>query len=90
MTEVFYTVEIENAALKMLKKLDKRTLKRITDVVDSLRRNPRPDNVRKLTGNDSLYRVRVGDYRVIYQIQDKKLVVLVVRIGSRASVYKNL
>ena len=52
--------------------------------------DPRPDGVRKLTDHNSLYRVRVGDYRVIYRIQDMKLVVLVIRIGSRADVYKNL
>ncbi len=90
MTEVFYTIEIENSALKELKKLDRKTRKRISNVIDSLRNNPRPESVRKLTGSDSLYRVRVGDYRVIYQIQDKKLVVLVVRIGSRGDIYKSL
>ena len=82
--------EIENSALKELKKLDGRTRKRIINVIESLRHNPRPDSVRKLTDSDSLYRVRVGDYRVIYQIQNKKLLVLVVRIGSRGDVYKNL
>lgn len=90
MTEVLYTLEIENSALKELKKLDGRTRKRIINVIESLRHNPRPDSVRKLTDSDSLYRVRVGDYRVIYQIQNKKLLVLVVRIGSRGDVYKNL
>lgn len=90
MTGKIYKIEIENSALQFLKKLDKGTQRRIVASVQSLATNPRPDGVRKLTNSDGLYRVRVGDYRVVYQIQDNRLLVLVIRIGSRTDIYKNL
>lgn len=90
MTGKTYKIEIENSALKFLKKLDKGTQRRIIASVQSRATNPRPDGVRKLTNSNGLYRVRVGDYWVVYQIQDNRLLVLVVRIGSRADIYKNL
>ena len=50
--------------------------------------NPRPQGVKKLRDGDNLYRLRVGDYRVIYQIQEKRLIVLVIAVGHRAEVYR--
>jgi mRNA interferase RelE/StbE len=55
----------------------------------SLQNNPRPQGVKKLAGEDDLYRLREGDYRIIYTIQDKDLVVLVVKIGDRKEVYRS-
>ena len=56
MTEKAYKIDIENAALKALKKLDKGTKRRVKEAIDSLATNPRPDGVRKLTDKDGLYR----------------------------------
>ena len=56
--------------------------------IDSLVENPRPQGIKKLAGEEDLYRLRVGDYRVIYQIQEKRLIVLVVGVGHRADVYR--
>ena len=56
--------------------------------MDALAANPRPRGVKKLTGLDDLYRIRVADYRIVYQIQDDRLIVLVVRIGHRKDVYR--
>lgn len=56
--------------------------------MESLAVNPRPHGTKKLVGLDQLFRVRVGDYRIVYQIQDDKLVVLVVGIGHRKDVYR--
>ena len=50
--------------------------------------NPRPPGVEKLAGPDDFYRIRVGDYRIIYQIQDDVLMILVVKIGHRREVYR--
>ena len=50
--------------------------------------NPRPQGSKKLGGEDGLYRIRVGDYRIVYAIRDDILVVLVVRIGHRSEVYR--
>lgn len=54
----------------------------------SLRDNPPPQWVRKLTGEEDLYQIREGDYRIIYTIRDKELIVLVVKIGDRKEVYR--
>lgn len=56
--------------------------------MDALAGDPRPKGVKKLFGLDDLYRIRVGEYRVVYQIQDNRLIVLVVRIGHRKDVYR--
>jgi len=58
--------------------------------IDSLAENPRPQGIKKLAGEEDLFRLRVGDYRIIYQIQEKRLVVLVVGVGHRADVYRGL
>ena len=56
--------------------------------IDALAENPRPQGVKKLGGEGDLYRVRVGDYRIIYQIRERSLIVLIVRVGHRADVYR--
>jgi len=63
---------------------------RIDARIQSLADNPRPPGVEKLGGEERLYRVRVGDYRVVYSIEDDVLLVLVVRIGHRGEVYRKL
>jgi mRNA interferase RelE/StbE len=55
-----------------------------------LKRNPRPNGYKKLKGNENLYRIRSGNYRVVYQIQEKVLIVLVVRIGDRKDIYSDI
>jgi mRNA interferase RelE/StbE len=60
---------------------------RIAAAIDALALQPRPPGCVKLAGNDDLWRIRVGDYRVVYQIHDDLLIVLVVRIGHRREVY---
>jgi mRNA-degrading endonuclease RelE of RelBE toxin-antitoxin system len=53
----------------------------------TLTANPRPQGVKKLAGEDNLHRIREGDYRIIYTIRDKELIVLVVKIGDRKEIY---
>jgi mRNA interferase RelE/StbE len=57
-------------------------------MIDSLAANPRPQGVEKMKGEKNLYRVRTGDYRILYTIEDRKLIVLVVKIGNRRDVYR--
>ena len=84
-----YTVEVGRKARKFLLSLsDKRLRDRLQDAIDGLASNPRPHGCLKMQGEDGLYRVRVGDYRIIYQIQDAVLVVLVVQIGDRHEIYR--
>lgn len=83
-----YRVEISTPAARQFEKLDKPVQIRLKLHIDALAREPRPQGIKKLAGEDDLYRRRVGDYRIIYQIQDKVLLVLVVRIGNRKEVYR--
>ncbi|MDO8136857.1 MAG: type II toxin-antitoxin system RelE/ParE family toxin [Candidatus Brocadiales bacterium] len=86
-----YTIELTPKARRQLRginKYDRHALPRIKARIDGLAYNPRPQGVKKLSGAESLYRVRVGDYRIIYEIQDKALVVLALyhtryRAGSK-------
>ncbi len=81
------TLRIERRPAKFLRALtDKRLYHRLSEAIESLTRNPRPPGSLKLQGADELYRVRVGDYRIIYQIQDAVLVVLVVELGHRREI----
>jgi mRNA interferase RelE/StbE len=82
-----YQVEISRDAIKFLKKLDKKTLYRIQGVIELLSQNPRPPKSKKLT-NKNYWRVRVGDYRIIYEIKDKNLIIVIIRIANRSDVYK--
>lgn len=82
-----YTIEIKPSATKQIKKLSQDLQEQIALTINNLAINPRPDGVKKLKNLDS-YRVRVGDYRIIYKIQDNVLLIIVVRVGHRKDVYK--
>jgi mRNA interferase RelE/StbE len=65
-------------------------LSKIDPNILSLASNPRPVGSKKLKGLENVFRIRVGDYRIVYQIEDKRLIVLVVRVGHRKDIYKGL
>lgn len=81
------TVLVKPSADKALRKVPQNVQKRIVAALDELREDPRPPGCVKLKGEDDLFRIRVGDYRVVYHVQDKMLMVLVVRIAHRKEVY---
>jgi mRNA interferase RelE/StbE len=83
-----YTVQIKASALKALARLPRTDRLRIKARIDSLAAEPRPQGAVKLAGPEGLYRIRVGNYRVVYALSDAALVVLVVRIGHRREVYR--
>jgi mRNA interferase RelE/StbE len=83
-----YRIEFAPAATRQLKKLPRDVQVRLTRKIDTLAERPRPEGVKKLEGEASLYRMRVAHYRVIYTIQDKLRLVLVVTLGKRADVYR--
>jgi mRNA interferase RelE/StbE len=83
-----YSVEIESTARKCLNGVDPLHRARILRVLAALEHDPRPPGARQLAGSDGLWRVRVGDYRVIYSIEDRRLVVIVIRVGHRREVYR--
>jgi len=82
-----YRVEIKKSAVKEIKKLPKQYLKHVLSKIAALAENPRPEGCIKLT-NDNKYRIRVGNYRVLYQIYDELIVVVVVKVAHRKNVYK--
>jgi len=83
-----YRIEFVKQAAKQLKSLPSEEQQKIKIKIDALTNVPRPDGVVKLTGEDNIYRVRVGNYRIIYSIQDEQLLVLVLKIGHRRDVYQ--
>ena len=84
-----YTVEVAPQASKQLAAIPKDYQARIATAISDLRENPRPDGSKKLKGKQiGLYRIRIGSYRVIYSVNDKKLYILVVWIGQRGGAYK--
>lgn len=85
-----YQVELAPAAQRQLKKFSHNVRKAIFKQLELLKLHPRPEGTKKLSGMDNLYRVRAGDYRVIYAINDDVLVVLVLKVGNRKEVYRNL
>ena len=82
-----YTVLIERYAQKQIMKLDKKIIPVIKAAIADLADNPRPYGYKKHKGEDA-YRIRVGDYRVIYEINDDKIIVTVVMVGHRKDIYK--
>jgi mRNA interferase RelE/StbE len=83
-----YRVEIEGAARRRLAKLDRKTFGRIIARVRALADDPRPHGAEKLTDRGDRYRVRVGDYRVVYAIDDAARVVTVAEVGHRSDIYR--
>ncbi|MEH2275523.1 MAG: type II toxin-antitoxin system RelE/ParE family toxin [Nostoc sp.] len=84
-----YKVEILRGALKQLKKIPSELQERVQIKIDDLATEPRPNGVKKLKGEENAYRIRVGDYRVIYDIFDDLLVVNVLEVGHRKNIYKD-
>jgi mRNA interferase RelE/StbE len=85
---VSYTVEFLPSAQRELAALPKDVQRRIANRIDALREDPRPPGVKQLQGVERLYRLRVGDYRVIYSIEGRRLVIVVVKVGHRRDVYR--
>ena len=87
-----YRVTFVPAAAKQLRKLAKNTQARLIATISDLADDPRPNGSKKLAGSEGFIRVRVGDYRVVYTVDDdvKVLEVVVVRIGHRKEVYRFL
>ncbi len=83
-----YRIEFARAAKRQFDKLPRDVQERLRPHVDGLATDPRPHGYKKLTGETDLYRIRIGDYRLIYQIREGQLLVLVVKVGHRRDVYR--
>lgn len=83
-----YNIEWRPSTKKDLKKISKAEVQRIISTVEGLSNQPRPPGSTKLSGSDLTYRIRVGNYRVIYEIHDETILIEVVKIGHRKDVYR--
>ena len=89
MAQKRYTVYVAPAADRDLRKLSNSVQRRIVSAIEALADDPRPPGVKKLAGQaDNLWRIRVSDYRIVYQIQDERIVVLILRVGQRGDIYR--
>lgn len=85
-----YRVEVQAEAAKQLRKLDPPVRRRVLTVLNKLAANPRPHGCVQLTGYPGLWRVRSGDYRIVYTVEDDALLVAVVRVAHRGEVYRQM
>jgi len=83
-----YRIEFSPTAERQFKKLLKEVQARLKHRIDILAENPFPRGVRKLSAEEDLYRLRIGDYRIIYQVQGKALLILILKLGHRKNVYR--
>ncbi|SDL07883.1 type II toxin-antitoxin system RelE family toxin [Tessaracoccus oleiagri] len=82
-----YRIELAPAALRQLRKLDRAAQRRVQAAIELLATEPRPPGAKKLVGGTGEWRVHTGDYRVVYQIDDDVLRVLVIAVGHRKEIY---
>lgn len=83
-----WRLEITERAVKQIAKLDKPIRERVVRAIDGLATDARPQGATRLVGQDDVWRIRVGDYRILYTVIDQELVVLVVRVAHRSHVYE--
>ena len=83
-----YSVEFTSAAARAIRKLPKNVRTRLLDATEGLRDDPRPSGSRRLIGTEFAWRIRIGDYRMFYEIEDDLLLVTVVRAAHRREVYR--
>jgi mRNA interferase RelE/StbE len=84
-----YTIELSPEALKTLRRMrDRRLHERLTEAIGTLASEPHPPGAKKMAGTPDEWRIRVGEWRVIYRIEDGRLVVLVLRVAPRGDVYR--
>ncbi len=83
-----YSILIKKNVIKVLESIPRRTLYKLNDVIQSLKEEPRPFGVKKLKTKEELNRIKVGDYRIIYTINDLILIIEIIKIGHRKEVYR--
>jgi mRNA interferase RelE/StbE len=81
---VKYKIEIKKSVFKAFRRLDKQTIDKIKDAIDKLAVDPRPFGYKKLVDEEHLYRIRVGNYRIIYEIHNQLLLIVVLRLARRS------
>jgi mRNA interferase RelE/StbE len=83
-----YRVEVSATAERQIRKLSRDEQIRVVRTIQRLSVDPRPAGCRKLSGSDDVFRVRVGRFRILYSLEDRRLVVIVLKVGDRKDVYR--
>ena len=83
-----YSVELTRTAEKQLRRVAKRARSRLLDAIEALGTKPRPQGARKLQGYEDIYRIRVGQYRVVHEVIDDRVLVIVLKLGHRKDIYR--
>ena len=83
-----YRIEFSYRAAKAYRTLPEDVRRRIEPKIDALAEHPRPHGARKIEGEQTAYRVRVGDYRILYEVHDRPLLILIMNVGHRREVYR--
>lgn len=83
-----YTVEFTTSAAREFRALERQMQRRISTRIDELVHEPFPPGAQKLQGKENHWRIRVGDYRVIYRVEKHRVVIVIVRIGHRREIYR--
>lgn len=85
-----YTVVLKKSVLKDIRRIPLYILRRIQDRITTLVNNPFPSDVEPLEGHDHYYRMRMGDYRIVYEVAATIRIITIIRIGHRKEVYRNM
>ena len=84
----YYEIKWKHSAEKDLRGIDRQFISQIIEAVGSLSENPFPSQSRRLKGAESSYRIRIGDYRIIYQVDSKKKLIIIYHVRHRKDVYR--
>jgi mRNA interferase RelE/StbE len=85
---VTYRIEVAPVAIRQLRRLDRAAQRRVQAAIELLAEKPRPSGAKKLVGGEGGWRVRTGDYRIVYETHDDVMLVLVVAVGHRREIYQ--
>lgn len=83
-----YTVIFNNHAARSFRKLSRDIQQRMKPIINALAKDPRPTGAEKIKGEDDIFRVRVGNYRILYEVRDKELIICIIEAGHRREVYR--
>ena len=82
-----YSIKWKASAKKELRQIDKKEIPKILEAIEKLASNPHPQNHKKILGSEHNFRIRIGNYRVIYFIEDNELIIEIIRVKHRKDVY---
>jgi len=83
-----YRIDVSATAERQLRKLEPEVRARIVDAIKNLAPNPRPRGSRKLRGYEDVFRIRTGMFRIIYSIEDDRLLIIILKVGHRREIYR--